>query len=526
MVRRNKYHRRDFLRDLTLGLGAGIAASSLPGCFSLVQGANKKKPNILFIFSDDHACQAIGAYGSRINQTPNIDRIANEGAVLLHNTCCNSICAPSRAAILTGKHSHLNGQKSNNERFDGSQQTFPKLMQKAGYQTAMIGKWHLGSDPTGFDYWDILPGQGDYYNPDFISPQGKRRIEGYNTDIITDLALDWLKEQQRTDDRPFMLMCQYKAPHRSWLPGPDHLTMYNDVDIPEPETLFDDYSSRTSSIGKNEMTISKHLLMAYDLQVYPGGDSDKPYDDRWYKGNYDRMTDQQKKKWDDAYNPPNEAFRKANLKGDDLVRWKYQRYIKNYLRCIASLDDNIGRLLDYLDKSGLAQDTIVIYSSDQGFYLGEHNMFDKRWMYEESLSMPFVIRWPGVIKPGTKIESLTQNIDFGPTFLEMAGHAVPDDMQGCSFVPLLKGKKPGNWRKSIYYHYYETGEHNVAKHEGVRTERYKLIHFYGVDEWEFYDLQTDPRELHNRYDDMSYAAVIEQLKAELARLKKQYGVSS
>ncbi|MCP4645965.1 MAG: sulfatase-like hydrolase/transferase, partial [bacterium] len=373
--------------------------------------------------------------------------------------------------------SHANGLMTNLNEFDGSQQTFPKLMRKAGYETALVGKWHLKTEPTGFDHWDILPGQGKYYNPEFISPEGKREVFGYNTDVVTDLSIRWMQEQ-RDADKPFVLMCQYKAPHRTWMPDEKHLTMYDDVDIPEPDTLFDDYAGRTKSIRGNEMSIAKHLYPAYDLKITPP-DPKNERDSKYFSWtSHASMSPEQKKKWEAAFGPKNEAFRAADLKGEDLVRWKYQRYIKNYLRCVASVDDNIGRLLDYLDWAGLTENTLVIYSSDQGFYLGEHGMYDKRWMYEESLRMPFVARWPAAITPGTKVSRLTQNIDFAPTFLEAAGLTPPGDLQGRSLLPLLKGETPADWRTALYYHYYEKGEHNVARHEGVRTERYKLIHFY------------------------------------------------
>ncbi len=374
--------RRDFIRTgLATTAAAGLGFQSIKS-YAAEPAAPTTRPNILFIFSDDHACNAIGAYGSKINQTPNIDRIAREGAVFWNNTCCNSICAPSRAAVLTGKHSHANGLMTNKNTFDGSQTTFPKLLQQAGYETALIGKWHLKSDPTGFDYWDILPGQGKYYNPDFISADGTRQVFGYNTDIVTDLSIRWMQEQ-RDPDKPFLLMCQYKAPHRTWMPDAKHLDLYADEDIPEPSNLFDDYSGRTSSITRNKMRIADDLMMGYDLKVLPpeeGRDANL-----FPNTSYTQMSSAQKAAWDAAFEPRNEAFKAAHLEGKDLVRWKYQRYIKNYLRSIASVDDNIGRLLDYLEWSGQLDNTIVVYSSDQGFYLGEHGMFDKRWMYEESL---------------------------------------------------------------------------------------------------------------------------------------------
>jgi arylsulfatase A-like enzyme len=506
-------NRRHFLKSAALGVGA-VCLSYVPACSRV-----KKKPNILFLFSDDHAVQAISAYGSKINTTPHIDRIAGDGTILKRNTCCNSICAPSRAAILTGKHSHANGKRTNLDTFDPEQQSFPKLLQGAGYQTALIGKWHLKAEPSGFDYWDILPGQGHYYNPDFISAAGKRQVEGYNSDIITDLALEWLKENSSSTE-PFMLMCQYKAPHRTWAPGPDHLTMYDDEDIPEPETLFDDYANRSDFLKDNEMSISGHLMDEYDLKL--AGSKEEDVLGRAFKNpEFARMTPEQRQKWDAAYEPKNAEFRKNPPTGKDRVRWNYQRYIKDYLRCIASVDDNIGRLLDYLDDSGLADNSLVIYSSDQGFYLGEHGWYDKRWMYEESLAMPFVARWPGRIPAGTSISKLTQNIDFAPTFLDAAGVQTPADMHGASLLPLLSGEEP-DWRKSIYYHYYEEGEHNVPAHEGVRGERFKLIHFYTRNTWEFYDLENDPQELVNQYKNPEYAKQVKQLYAELLRLKKLY----
>ncbi len=481
------------------------------------------RPNILFIFTDDHATAAIGAYGSKINETPNMDRIANEGMIFRNSFCTNSICAPSRAVILTGKHSHINGKIDNKNTFDGSQQTFPKLLQKAGYQTAMIGKWHLRSDPSGFDYWDVLRGQGHYYNPEFYSAEGLRTIEGYATDVTTDLALGWLKVE-RDPDKPFMLMCQHKAPHRNWMPGPDHLTLYDDIEIPEPDTLFDEYSNRNSGAKDQEMTIANHMYPAYDLKISPTGELEEREQNLW-ENTYGRMTEEQKKVWDAAYEPKNEAFRAANLEGKDLVRWRYQRYIKDYLRCIASVDDNIGRLLDYLDETGLAENTLVIYSSDQGFYLGEHGWYDKRWMYEESLEMPLLMRWPEVIKPGSEDAHLVQNLDYAETFLEIAGVEIPKDMQGESILPLMKGEDPEDWRESIYYHYYENpGAHNVPRHYGVRTDRYKLIHYYQLDEWELIDLEKDPKEMRSFYGADGYAEVQEELEKELKRLRKLYRV--
>lgn len=469
--------------------------------------AESERPNILFVFTDDHASHAISAYGSKINQTPNIDRLAREGMLFENCFCTNSICAPSRAVILTGKHSHINGVIDNRQNFDGSQQHVAKLLGAAGYQTAIIGKWHLKSEPTGFDFWRVLPGQGSYFNPVFRTPEGNITLEGYTTDLITDMALGWLQEG-REKDEPFFLMYQHKAPHRDWQPGPEYLTMYDDTEIAEPDTLFDDYEGRTSAAKTQEMTVREHLTPR-DLKLTPPRN----------------LTPAQLKQWNAAYDPKNKQFQEANLEGEELIRWKYQRYMKDYLRCIASVDDNLGRVLDYLEESGLADNTVVIYSSDQGFYLGDHGWFDKRWMYEESLRMPFIVRWPGKVKPGQVDDHLVQNLDFAETFLNIAGVKIPDDMQGRSLVPLFEGKDPADWRDSIYYHYYEwPGAHMVQRHYGVRTDRYKLVYYYPIDEWELFDLQKDPEELQSVYEDGAYASVVQKLKAELKRLRKQYEV--
>ena len=491
--------------------GISTAALVIPTVRAFSADKKSGKPNILFLFTDDHAFQAISAYGGRLAQiapTKNIDRIAKEGMIFKKCYVTNSICAPCRAVIQTGKHSHLNGLRDNYCDFDGSQQTFPKILQKNGYQTAIVGKWHLKTRPTGFDYDEVLPGQGVYYNPRFIK-RGKEVVhQGYNTDITTDLGLRWLK-QERDKDKPFMMMLQYKAPHRKWEPGPDHLTLFDDVTIPEPDNLFDDYSGRGTAARNQDMSIEK-TMDKWDLKLYKRGGRNP---DKW-------------KKWNDAYGPKNEKFMKDNLQGKDLVRWKYQRYMKDYLRCIASVDDNVGRVLDYLEQNGLDQNTVVFYSSDQSFYLGEHGWFDKRFIYEESLRTPLVAKWPGVIAPGSESGPLVQNLDCAETFLGIAGVPVPADMQGSSLVPLMRGETPPGWRTSIYYHYYE-GEgkvHNVYKHYGVRTERYKLAYFYTLGEWEFYDLEKDPQEMQSQYDNPAYAEQVKALKEELERLRILYDV--
>ena len=474
---------------------------------TLIISLGAKPLNVLFIFTDDHAYQAISAYGSNRNKTPNIDRIAKDGMLFNRAFVTNSICAPSRAVILTGKHSHLNGQLTNGQRFDGAQQTFPKLLQNNGYQTAMIGKWHLKSDPTGFDFWQVLQGQGPYYNPPMNTAEGVKKITGYTTDVITDVTLEWLKNG-RDKNKPFFVMSQHKAPHRNWQPGPKYLTKYDDIEIPEPDTLRDNYKNRLEPASTQAMTIDRHLSTS-DLKLRTPGN----------------LTPEQKAKWDAAYGPKNEAFTKANLEGDDLFKWKYQRYVKDYLRCIDSVDENIGRLLDYLEEADLAENTVVIYSSDQGWYLGEHGWYDKRWMYEESFRTPLIIRWPGVTKAGSQNADLVQNLDYAQTFLDICGVKSPRDMQGASIVPLLKGKKPKDWRKSLYYQYYEyPGAHSVRRHYGVRTDRYKLIHFYMLDGWELYDLKKDPNELNSLYGKKGYEKITSDLKAELKRLRELYQV--
>lgn len=485
-------------RAMRLGLLlVSLVAARLPAA---------NRPNIVFIFTDDHAAHALSCYGSKINKTPHLDRLAREGTLFQNCFCTNSICGPSRAVILTGKHSHLNGVINNRVRFNGAQQTFPKLLQKAGYQTAMVGKWHLKSLPTGFDHYEVLIGQGPYYNPPMIANGKRVKHIGYTTEIITDIAMKFLTT--RDADKPFLLMFQHKAPHRNWQPGPKYLTMFDDVTIPEPDTLFDDYRGRGTAARTQDMTIKK-TLTPNDLKLVPPRN----------------LTPSQRKAWDAAYAPKNAAFRNANLKGKALVRWKYQRYIKDYLRCIASVDDNVGRVLDYLDKTGLAKNTVVIYSSDQGFYLGDHGWFDKRFMYEESYRMPLLVRWPGHTRAGSVNTDLVSNIDFAQTFLDLAGVAATGDMQGHSLVPLFKGKTPTDWRKALYYHYYEfPGPHSVRRHFGVRDARYKLIHFYNVDEWELYDLKRDPREMNSVYGDPQYDTITSRLRTELDRLQKHHRV--
>ena len=488
----------------TAGLWRAVALGAFgTGC----GGDEPAHPNIIFIFSDDHAAHAISAYGSEINQTPNLDRLAREGMMFRNAFVTNSICAPSRATVLSGQFGHLNGVPTNRETFHATGSSLPEILQEAGYQTAIIGKWHLKSTPEGFDHYEVLRGQGLYYNPVFLTPGDSVQHIGYTTDIITDRVLEWL-DSGRDRDRPFLMMYQHKAPHRRWDPGPDHLTAFDDVTLPEPVTLFDDYSNRTTAAQAQEMTIERHM------------------DDRDLKFVAPpELNDEQLATWNGAYGPKNQAFEAANLEGDDLVRWKYQRYVKDYLRTIASVDDNLGRLLDYLDQSGLATNTVVVYSSDQGFYLGDHGWFDKRWMYEESLRTPLIVRWPGVVAPGTENADLVQNLDYAETFLDIAGAEIPEAMQGRSLVPLLTGRTPADWRDAIYYQYFEyPGWHMVRRHYGVRTLRYKLIHYYEIAEWELFDLEMDPHELRSVYNDPDYAAVVNELTERVAQMRIAYGV--
>jgi arylsulfatase A-like enzyme len=475
------------------------------------------KPNIIFIFSDDHAYQAIGAYGNKYAKTPNIDRLAREGALLTNNLVTNSICGPSRATLLTGKYSHKNGYKRNdNTRFDTNQTLFPELLQQNGYQTAWIGKMHLNSLPKGFDYWNILPGQGSYYNPDFISqPNDTTRYNGYVSDVITQFSTGWL--EKRDESKPFFLIVGHKATHREWLPDLQDLGAYDEVDFPLPANFYDDYQGRTAAKDQ-DMTIEKTMRLQQDLKVNVN------YEKDWI---YNRFSPEQQKVFKAYYDKISKEPEAKKLTGKALTEWKYQRYIKDYLSTANSLDRNIGKLLDYLDKTGLAKNTVVIYASDQGFYMGEHGWFDKRFIYEESLKTPFVIRYPGVVKPGSKIDQLVLNIDWAPTVLHIAGTKVPADIQGKSFLPLLQStpttaKTP--WRKDAYYHYYEFPEpHHVHPHFGIRTERYKLAYFYGgADSWELYDLSKDPSEMKNIYGQADKNKIVAELKTRLKQSMVQY----
>ncbi len=481
-----------------------LSAGSLSPAVGAARAAGKR-PNILFIMTDDHASHAMSCYASAVNKTPHFDRIAEQGVRFDNCFVTNSICTPARATIITGKYSHINGVPVFN-RFDGAQPTLPKYLQAAGYYTGIIGKWHLGSDPTGFDYWEILPGQGRYFDPVFYTETGSRTIPGYATDVITDLTIEFLKN--RPKDKPFFLMSHHKAPHRNWDPDDKHRAMFANRTIPEPRTLRDDYSTRTDALKENQQRVFDDMTRR-DLKLEPPADMSADERTRWLNVK------------------PTEVEievdgRRKVLKGEELNAWKYQRYMQDYLACVQSVDDNVGRVLDWLDANGLADNTIVIYTSDQGFYLGDHGMYDKRFMYEESLRTPLVVRWPGVIKPHTVETAMALNVDFAPTLLDAAGVSIPADMQGRSLLPLLRGERPADWRKSIYYRYYhDPGHHNTAAHYGVRTDTHKLIYFWKKNQWEMFDLVADPHELKNLYNDPAHQETVAKLKAELFRLKKE-----
>ena len=487
-----------------------------------------KRPNIVFIMTDDHAAQAISAYGhpvSKLAPTPNIDRIAANGALFRNNFCTNSICGPSRAVILTGKHSHLNGFRMNGEVFDGSQPTLPKYLKEAGYRTAIFGKWHLHGLPEGFDDWQILVDQGNYYNPDFIKGEDTTRIEGYATDIVTEMGLEWLKNNKDSEE-PFLLMVQHKAPHRNWMPALRHLDLYDTVQFPLPETYFTEHEGSTAS-REQLQTIYRDMYEGHDLKMSVAKGSDSLAHNPWTT-DFERMTAEQRKIWNEAYRPKNDAFHDANLSGRELAEWKGQRYLQDYLATVASVDEGVGQILDYLEENGLAENTILVYTTDQGFYLGEKGFFDKRFMYEESLAMPLVVQYPAEIPAGTEIDGLTQNLDFAPTFLDYAGAEIPEEMQGQSMRVLLRSGTSGtDFRNAIYYHYYDfPAFHMVKRHYGIRTQRYKLMHFYDdIDQWEMYDLQEDPQEVRNLYDDPAYTEIQQELHQELTNLQKQYRVT-
>jgi arylsulfatase A-like enzyme len=488
-----------------------LALVLLPAGSPTDAAAQQQRPNIVFLFSDDHAAHALSAYrahlpyGARLPDTPHLDRLARDGMLFVNAFVTNSICGPSRATALTGQYGHLNGVMTNYEPFHPTNITFPRLLHDAGYETALFGKWHLKSDPVGFDRYEVLAGQGPYYNPVLHDGSDSVRHTGYTQDIITDRALRWL-DTRRDRARPFLLLLHYNAPHRYWDPGPAQLALYRDTVFAEPATFRDDGARRASGFRLQEMEIALDLF-SRDLKLEePAG-----------------LTPEQRSRWKSYYDAEN--ARASGLTGDALTRWKYQRYITDYMRVVAALDANVGRVLAHLDATGLGRSTVVIYASDQGFFLGDHGWFDKRWMYEESLRTPLLVRWPGVVAAGAVNTDLVMNLDFAPTLLELGDVAAPRSMQGRSLVPLLRGRTPAGWRDAIYYQYFEHPDwHMVQRQYGVRTKRHKLIHYYELGEWELFDLARDPHELNSVYDEAEYAPVVAALKRRLAELRREFAV--
>ncbi|WP_339840909.1 sulfatase [uncultured Maribacter sp.] len=511
----------------------GITTILLLGCNSKTEEILQTRPNIVFIMSDDHAYQAISAYDNSLIETPNIDRIAKMGMLFTNASVTNSICAPSRAVILTGKHSHINGKIDNHFPFDTTNVTFPQILQKAGYQTAMFGKLHFGNNPKGFDQFKILPGQGAYYNPDFITKnEGEINVKGYVTDIITDMTLDWLKTERKPED-PFLLMYLHKAPHRSWLMAERHMEEFTNKTFPEPATLFDTYEGRPAA-AEAEMSILNHLSWTSDDKIYPEtinamNAQELTIDEGRFENSVGRMNTGQLANFRAQYDKINADFKNnyLALNEEDKMRWRYQRYMQDYLGTIKSVDENVGRVLDYLEENKLMENTIIVYTSDQGFYLGEHGWFDKRLVYDESFKTPLLVAWPDKVKPGTTSDEMVQNLDFAQTFLDVAGVDQPSDMQGESLVPILTGKMEDWNREAVYYHYYEyPAEHMVNRHYAIITKEYKLIHYYfDLDYWELIDRLKDPKELTNEYDNPAYASIKEKLHKELEEVRKKYGDS-
>jgi len=487
----------------------------------------QKRPNIIFMMTDDHTTQAMSCYGSKLTTTPNLDRIANEGVRFDNCYAVNALSGPSRACILTGKFSHENGFTDNASVFNGDQQTFPKLLQKAGYQTAIVGKWHLVSQPQGFDYWSILSGQheqGDYYKPGFLENGKQVQEQGYVTDVITDKAIQFLENRDKS--KPFCMMYHQKAPHRNWMPAQRHLGIFNQTVFPEPDNLFDEYKERGRAAKEQDLSIAHTMTEQWDLKLLTHEEIMKLPDSNKFKSVYTRMTPVEQAKWDSVYAGRIAEYRKGGMTEKQLISWKYQQYMRDYLATAMAVDENVGRLLDYLKKIGELDNTIIVYTSDQGFFLGEHGWFDKRFMYEECQRMPFIVRYPQAIKPKSVSKAICMNVDFAPTVLDFAGVPIPSDIQGRSLKPILEhaGKTPANWRKAAYYHYYEyPAEHSVKRHYGIRTANFKLIHFYNdINEWEMYDMKNDPKEMHNIFGKPAYAKQQKQLMKLLQDTQKQY----
>lgn len=493
-----------------------------------VQGFAQQRPNIIYIMTDDHDAQAISAYDKTFIQTPAFDRIANEGIRFTRCFVGNSICSPARATLLTGQHSHKNGVKDNYTPFDGSRTTMPKLLQQAGYETALVGKWHLHSYPTGFSYWKMLPGHGQYFGSQFIGTKGDTNvIDGYVTDVITNEAIDWLKH--RNTGKPFVLLVHHKAPHRNFFPPLKYLEQYHTKVFPEPATLYTDTAGHGSAWRIQTMSILRNMKLCSDLKVDPAYLKDIPElkpdagDSTWYVGLMNQIPAPDRSRMKEIYAERGRQLQQLKPAGNALLKLKYQWYMQDYLACIAAVDENVGRLLNYLDESGLTNNTAVIYTSDQGFYLGENGWFDKRFMYDVSLQTPLLIRWPKHIKPNTTTNVIAQNIDFAPTILDIAKTPIPADMQGKSLMPVITGKQTNLNRPYIYYHYYEyPKDHTVLPHLGIRGERYKLIYFYTVNEWELYDLQTDSQEQKNLIHSPKHQSLIARLKEELNKQRDHY----
>ena len=518
---------------MKLIFSAAAAAVAIPLGTVAIQSCTKataedtepKRYNIVYIMTDDHTAQMMSCYDKRYAHTPNLDRIAEDGVRFTNSFVANSLSGPSRACMVTGKHSHKNGFTDNESGrpFDGSQPTFPKYLQEAGYETALFGKWHLISDPTGFDTWRVVPGQGDYYNPTFINQDGTREIvHGYLTNLITDMSLDWL-ENRKDKEKPFCLLIHHKAQHRNWMADTCNLALYEYQSWSLPENFFDNYEGRPAAAAA-EMRIDDPYSMdiVYDLKMLNDTVHTRLTDS--YKSFIGRMDSAQRAKWDAFYNPIIEEYYKSNLKGEELAQWRFNRYIRDYLKTLKSLDDNVGRVLDYLKEHNLLDNTLVVYTSDQGFYMGEHGWFDKRFMYEESFNTPLVMHLPKGLKARGDIPQMVQNIDYAPTFLDIAGVEIPEDIQGVSLLPLLRGEKPDDWRDQLYYHYYEyPAEHAVKRHYGVRSDRYSLMHFYNdIDHWELYDLQEDPNQMNNLYGKPGMEKVTAEMLQRLKKAMEQY----
>ena len=507
---------------MSIAAACSTPAASRP----LAPSAAKPPPNIVFIMSDDHAYQAISAYGSKLSKlapTPNIDRIARNGAVFLNSYVTNSLCGPSRGTMLTGQFSHVHGFTRNGQHFDNGRWVWPRALKQAGYQTALFGKWHLNRAPEGMglDDWKVLDDQGEYYNPDFITPEGKSVVQGYATDLITEYSLDWL-QNRRDKSKPFAMLIHHKAPHRNFMPALRYIQKYVGTKFPVPTNYFDHYDGRPAAAAQ-EMTVYRDMYEGHDLKMTVEVGSTKLRYNRW-PGAFDRMTPQQRAEWDRLHQADNDKMNAAKMTDRELALWKYQRYMDEYLGTVAAVDEGVGKVLDYLKTAGLDKNTIVVYTSDQGFYLGEHGWFDKRFIYEESLRTPLLIQYPGHIRPGSRIAAPVQNVDYAPTFLDYTGLPIPASIQGRSLRPVAEGHTPRDWRRDIYYHYYEyPGFHAVRAHYGIRGPRYKLVRFYGdINNWEFYDLKTDPKEMHNRIGDPKAQPVNADQKRRLAAHLQKY----